>query len=129
MKCEVLLNTAECEAPPQGAGSIRTRCYACGNPACKQCSHVMPWYGRRRRVCADCEEDEGKMMLERGERRGGWDSEAVVRSVCPDHSDHHLEEDGSLWAYCGATPLLSEFPARDVLSALKKAFRTARPSR
>ena len=59
--CEVGLNTQDCEAPiasrdDEGEpGALRTRCRACGQPACKSCSTVQTYAGRRRtRVCNDC---------------------------------------------------------------------------
>lgn len=62
-ECEVLLNGNDCEAPPESSLSIRTRCYACGQPACKACSQVVSYRGRNRRVCRDCIE----MLTRHGE--------------------------------------------------------------
>lgn len=38
------------------------RCFACGRPACKECTTVLPvWYfWRNKRVCKDCQEEEKK---------------------------------------------------------------------
>lgn len=55
MKCEVILNTIDCEAPISAEGySIRTRCYRCGQPACAGCSVIKVEHGKRIRVCNDC---------------------------------------------------------------------------
>ena len=67
--CEVGLNTIECEHPPveeptDGSGypPVRTRCWMCGQRACRSCSKMRPWLGitkrgwRRspKRICNDC---------------------------------------------------------------------------
>lgn len=56
--CDVGLNTYECESPANSEfKSIRTRCFACGQPACKNCSRVKRYLGfGRRRICRDCQE-------------------------------------------------------------------------
>ena len=38
--------------------NLRTKCFACGLPVCKNCSTTMKWfnYGRRR-ICNNCKED------------------------------------------------------------------------
>lgn len=61
--CSVLLNTNACEAPPASAEwddrppSVRTRCYQCGQPACRECSTVI----NRRRRCNDCQEENQRI--------------------------------------------------------------------
>lgn len=61
--CEVTLNVQDCEHPPGASGdglpSIQSRCYRCGQRACKRCSALelsRVRNGRRRwiRVCRDC---------------------------------------------------------------------------
>jgi hypothetical protein len=44
-----------CDAPANGELSTRATCYACGQPACRACSVVIPWfaYGRQR-IGFDC---------------------------------------------------------------------------
>lgn len=41
--------------------SIRTTCFACGLPACKDCTIILPTYHRwrRKRVCLDCLPQQG----------------------------------------------------------------------
>lgn len=61
--CSVGLSATGCEAPPGLRGlsdPIRTVCYACGNPVCRKCSHLRPWFRRakRARICNDCIENE-----------------------------------------------------------------------
>lgn len=52
-----------CEAPANGESSTRGTCYACGQPVCRTCSVVIPWfhYGRHRigfDCLQQCERDE-----------------------------------------------------------------------
>lgn len=58
-ECEVGLNVSECEN--RFGERIRTRCYACGQTACRECSRLTTEYraGRRVRLCNDCAEDHG----------------------------------------------------------------------
>lgn len=60
--CEVSLNTIECEHLPvlddegsRETPAVRTRCFSCGQKACKVCSRVQSYvrYGRKR-LCNDC---------------------------------------------------------------------------
>lgn len=58
VSCEVLLNSYDCECPPgSDCAPIRTRCFSCGQKACKADSKIRPYrrYGKRR-VCRDCVE-------------------------------------------------------------------------
>lgn len=50
--CHVSLN--RCRLSQDEA--VRTRCFACGMPACKECTVIVQrWYWwRRKRVCQDC---------------------------------------------------------------------------
>lgn len=60
MACSVV--TQECRAPANlvPERTPRTRCFACGEPVCAECSRRRFWYGYgSRRVCRDCEEDHG----------------------------------------------------------------------
>jgi hypothetical protein len=62
VSCEVNLNDG-CDSPPNAEGClpVRSRCYRCGQRACKGCSSVergIAIGGGRARICADCKEDE-----------------------------------------------------------------------
>lgn len=49
-----------CTAPANATyfEPLRTKCFACGMPVCKNCSRRMPWYGwRKKRICDSCRED------------------------------------------------------------------------
>jgi len=54
--CEVSLNTDQCEYPilDEAEEPCRTRCWSCGQRACKSCSVMRPWLGRKHRICNDC---------------------------------------------------------------------------
>lgn len=54
-ECEVILNVQGCQQ-----GHARATCYACGKRVCTVCSKIMKRYGRRVRVCNDCQEDDNK---------------------------------------------------------------------
>jgi hypothetical protein len=54
-ECEVLLNSIQCEQE-----YAKTKCHACGRPACKGCSALIARHGHRARVCNDCQEDDRK---------------------------------------------------------------------
>lgn len=45
--------------PDHLTSPLRTKCYACGQPACKGCSHLASGYlkGSKVRLCNDCLED------------------------------------------------------------------------
>ena len=44
-----------CEAPANGYLSVRTQCFAYGDPVCRACSRIVGYYGYgKRRLCADC---------------------------------------------------------------------------
>lgn len=48
----------DCEAPANGPGTIRTKCFACGQPVCRGCSVIRDWHRhQRKRVCDACAED------------------------------------------------------------------------
>jgi len=54
--CEVGLNVSECE--DHCGLRIRSACYRCGGPACRACSRLVIWRGKRIRMCNDCLESE-----------------------------------------------------------------------
>ena len=57
-KCCVVYSD-ECEAPANGPGLVRTRCFACGQYVCRPCSLMRDWHRwTRKRVCMGCHEDE-----------------------------------------------------------------------
>ena len=52
-KCDVV--DQFCLAPPAGSAWTRAECYACGLPACPNCSVLTDYYAYgRRRVCHRC---------------------------------------------------------------------------
>lgn len=97
--CEVGLNTPECESPPGGEfASIRTRCFACGQPACKNCSRIRRWlsFGKRR-VCRDCEEQE-KMPRETPPPEPPKHAPTVIYRVGAGGKLWRYTEQGEQWA-------------------------------
>ena len=51
---------------------LRTRkhCFACGLPVCGECSLIRSWYRwRRKRICANCDEDEHRFRQRREAKR------------------------------------------------------------
>lgn len=65
-RCEVSLNDNDCEAPANledPTNEVRTRCYRCGQRACRSCSWIDrdPYIGRRTRRCRDCREQEAEV--------------------------------------------------------------------
>lgn len=63
-----VVSEGECEAPAgwgisglgsaDGYTSTKTTCYVCGQPACKKCSRIVAWYGKRVRACINCVPEE-----------------------------------------------------------------------
>jgi hypothetical protein len=58
--CDVV--TELCMDAPDRDTPVRTRCFACGQPACRDCTTVVArWYRwKRKRVCLDCLTDHGR---------------------------------------------------------------------
>lgn len=52
------VTACDCQAPANGSGTIRTRCFACGDYVCRECSRVLVYLKwNRKRICNRCEED------------------------------------------------------------------------
>lgn len=87
-KCCVV--NAQCEAPANGPGTVRTMCFACGQPVCRPCSKVRTWYRwRNKRVCATCAEQEANGLRNDRQRRAAyakkdreWKANGKVSAFC-----------------------------------------------
>jgi hypothetical protein len=55
------VSTYRCESPAnvRVPTHVRTRCVACGDAVCQECSQTVVWHGRRGRVCDNCLVDSG----------------------------------------------------------------------
>lgn len=65
-RCAVTCNDPECEVYP-----IATKCFACGQYACRSCTAVVVRYYRyaRKRICLDCQIDHAEGITLTSTRR------------------------------------------------------------
>lgn len=53
------VESVECEAAANYPGSVRTKCFNCGDFVCRPCSRVQPWRRwKKKRICTLCNKGE-----------------------------------------------------------------------